>query len=65
MIPFYKILLIHYLCLNVSMVEERRTTRNKGDTMDGLESNILIFTLKILRNDVNSPQYLCTAKEMQ
>lgn len=62
MIPLYKILLSHYLCLNVSTVEERRTTRNKGVTVEGLESNFLIFTLKILRNDgVTSPQYLSTA----
>lgn len=62
MITFYKILLSHYLCLNVSAVEERRTMRNQGVTVDSLESNFLIFALKILRNDgVTSPQYLCTA----
>lgn len=47
---YYDILIGSYLSLNVSTVEGRRTTRNKGTTGDDLESNFPIFTVKFARN---------------
>lgn len=47
---YYHKLIGSYLSLNVSTVEGRRTTRNKGATGDDLECNFPIFTVKFERN---------------